>query len=422
MKKVYLLLMMVSLSTVMFAQFNLQSVYVAAGGAFSNPDDYVTIKKINPENYSAEVFDVIYTQAVTDLLVHGDKMYVAAMDSLVAYDLVSGTRVTAIAITNTNKLSMVNNHLWLSRQTGSNGAPADGIYLKVYNPDNLTLITDVEGIEADAAFVNFANDSIYVTVPGDWASTTGKVAILNMATYSLQRTVDLGAEAVGIFNVYQHDNHLWMVCKTPYLGTNGSFVDFDPSAGSYSIITQEAVFGFGAGMDIDNDRSFLLYNNQIAYYDFSDQTFTAVAPDPGSASWISYASGAFERGTGTVWANFSDFYSSGTCMVYDLAGNELSSMDIGISPEAMGFHYQNATGVSSLHQLATVRVFPNPVVDQLTISGDYITDGLLMNNNGKVMLRFSGNQTIDMSNVPEGIYLLRLAVDGEIITKKIIKQ
>jgi len=422
MKKVYLLLMMVSWSTVMFAQLDLRSVYVAAGGAFSNPDDYVTIKKINPEDYSAEVFDVIYTQAVTDLLVFEDKMYVAAMDSLVAYDLVLGTRIAAIAIANTNKLSMVNNHLWLSRQTGSNGVPADGIYLKVYDPNDLTFIDDIEGIDADAAFVSSSNDSIYVTVPGDWAATTGKIAILDMDTYSLQRTLDLGAEAVGIFNIYHHNNHLWMVCKTPYMGTIGSFVDFDPSIGNYFIFTQEAAFGFGVGMDVENDRSFLLYNNQIAYYTFSDQTFTAVAPDPGSASWISYASGAFEKVSNTIWANYTDFYSSGTCMVYDLSGNELAAMEVGISPEAMGFHYQDATGVNSTQQVASVHVFPNPVVDRLTISGTDITNGLLLNSNGKVISRFNGNQTIDMSNVPEGLYLLRFVVNGEIITKKIIKQ
>lgn len=409
MKKIYQLLVFIGLSQLAFAQYNVQDVYVATGGSFSNPDDYVEIKKINPETYAVDLFDVIYTQAVTDLLVYGDKMFVAAMDSLVAYDLTTGARYAAISVANTNKLSVVNDDLWLSRQEGAAGPPADGVYLKVFNIADLSLKKDVEGINADAAYVNFSGDSLYVTVPGNWAATTGSIAVLDMATYTVQRVMDLGSDAVGIFNIYRKGEMLGIVCKTPYMGTMGTFVSLNPSDGSYEINSQEAVFGFGAGIDVENNRSFLLYNNTIAAHNCIDQTFTEIAPDPGSASWITYASAAYERGSETIWANFSDYYSFGTCKVYNLAGEEQGTAEVGISPEAMGFHYENATGVIESNEIFELAVYPNPASSNAVITTNAAAQISVYNTNGALVEQFNSNgiASINVSDLTTGIYLIK---------------
>ncbi|PID93462.1 MAG: hypothetical protein CSA95_07835 [Bacteroidetes bacterium] len=423
MKKLYQLLVFVGLSQMLFAQYDVLNTYVASGGSFSNPDDYVEIKKIDPTDYSVTLLNTIYTQSVSDLLIYRDKMFVAAADSLIAYDLKTGTRYAAIAVSNTNKLSVVNNHLWLSRQAGVSGPPADGIYLKVFNMEDLSLVKDVEGIPADAAYVNFCGDFIYVTVPGDWSSTIGRIAVLDLSTYTLQRVEDLGADAVGIYNIYRRGDMLWIVCKTPYMGTNGSFVAYDPANATYEVITQEASFGFGAGMDVENNRSFLLYNSTIAYYDFNAQTFTAVAPDPGSSNFISYASAAYERGADLLWTNATDYTSFGTCKVYNMEGEELGSAEVGISPEAMGFHYKDDSSIEETAALST-SLYPNPAKDRVVVTTNQAAVISLFNANGALVdeVHSNGVTILNTRDLAPGIYVVRAQqAQHSSITKLIVQ-
>lgn len=405
-----------------FAQ--VQNVYVAAGGSFSNPDDYVVVKKVNPSDYSVTPFNTIYTQAVTDMLIYGDQMFVAAMDSLVAYDLTTGTRSAAIAVSNTNKLSMVNNQLWLTRQAGSAGPPADGVYVKVFDPQNLSLVMDIANIDADAAYVNYFADSIYITVPGDWSSTTGKLAVLDLDTYTVQRVIDMGEGAVGIFNIYHKNDKLWITCKTPYLGTNGSFVEYDPVSASFEILYNDAVFGFGAGMDEENDRSFLLYNNTIAWYDFNNAVFTEVAPDPGSANWISYASAAYENESSLLWANYTDYYSSGTGVVYNLSGEQVANFDIGISPEAMAFHYSNSTAIDEIQENILAAVYPNPSSGIVTIEAAPEANCVIIDSNGRIIRQFitDGVNTLSLDDISRGMYFVKVQMDNTIDIRKLIIQ
>ncbi|NCD42284.1 MAG: hypothetical protein EOL88_09350, partial [Bacteroidia bacterium] len=306
MKKFYLLcFLFLASSSILFGQAVLKNVYIASGGSFSNPDDFVIIRKVDPETYSFSSLDTIYTQAVNDLLIYGDRMFVAAMDSLIAYDLNTGERYATTAASNANKLSMVNDHLWLSRQAGVSGPPADGIFLKVFNPSDLSLVKDVEGIADDAVFVSHYADSVYVTIPGNWAATEGRLAVLDLETYTVQRIVNLGTEAVGIFNIHPIGNRFWITCKTPYMGTAGVFVDFDPVNAEYEVISYDSVFAFGAGTDREHGQSFLVCNNEIMSYRFADGTFTALAPDPGSANWITWSSAAWEYGSMSVWGCYT---------------------------------------------------------------------------------------------------------------------
>ena len=424
MKRIYQTLIFFGLCQMAFAQSNVQDVYVASGGAFSNPDDYVEITKIDPADYTTESFDIIYTQAVTDLLIYGNKMFVAAMDSLVAYDLETGMRYAAVEVANTNKLSMVNDNLWLSRQEGAAGPPADGIFLKVFNPEDLALVKDVEGISSDAAYVNYGADSIYVTVPGNWASTTGMLAVLDMENYEVQRIVDLGSEAVGIWNINRKGETLWMTCKTPYMGTVGSFISLDPETGMYNILSQDAVFGFGAGIDEANNQCFLLYNNTIASYEFSSQTFSSIAPDPGSADWISYASAAWEKSSQKLWTNYTDYWSFGTCAVYGSDGALLGTADVGISPEAMGFHYENATGIENSELVLNISAMPNPASDLVTIATNEPAEIGVFNSNGLLVNSCFSNGLVSfsVSDFPAGLYLIQAKSGVHSQVQKLIVQ
>jgi hypothetical protein len=78
-------------------------------------------------------------------------------------------------------------------------------------------------------------------------------------------------------------------------------------------------------------------------------------------------------------------------------------------------------------EIAQLNVFPNPVKDQLNITTDAsIKEIALINSMGQTVLNISrkniGNHyQIDLSSFAQGIYFLRLTIDNQIHTKKIIK-
>ncbi|MBR6879233.1 MAG: T9SS type A sorting domain-containing protein [Bacteroidales bacterium] len=73
----------------------------------------------------------------------------------------------------------------------------------------------------------------------------------------------------------------------------------------------------------------------------------------------------------------------------------------------------------------TVTLSPNPVRDQLTITTDYEKGNAsvrIINAQGVTVRRFSmnGTATIDMSDLPSGVYIVKV-LGGQMLTKKIIK-
>ncbi len=73
----------------------------------------------------------------------------------------------------------------------------------------------------------------------------------------------------------------------------------------------------------------------------------------------------------------------------------------------------------------TIRFYPNPVTDYLTIKLDNPQDAnvVILSSDGKIVVNQSitGNETkIDLSNLAKGVYILNLNINGEILQNKII--
>jgi hypothetical protein len=77
-----------------------------------------------------------------------------------------------------------------------------------------------------------------------------------------------------------------------------------------------------------------------------------------------------------------------------------------------------------------VRVYPNPTTGIFEIEVEQLTEKqktqlYIYTNAGrlvKTVNRLQNRQSIDLSNQPTGIYLLRITVDDKVVTNKIIKQ
>ena len=70
-------------------------------------------------------------------------------------------------------------------------------------------------------------------------------------------------------------------------------------------------------------------------------------------------------------------------------------------------------------------VYPNPVHREAYIGGDYaqVKQVVILNLNGVVLMRLAteGANSVDLSSLPEGAYLMGLETEQGIVYKKILK-
>ena len=73
-----------------------------------------------------------------------------------------------------------------------------------------------------------------------------------------------------------------------------------------------------------------------------------------------------------------------------------------------------------------VRIFPNPVNDQLTILTETPRDFhlQLIASDGRIMLteRFNGNHRINLGHLPRGLYMLKLSSEEAAYIEKVYKR
>ena len=137
---------------------------------------------------------------------------------------------------------------------------------------------------------------------------------------------------------------------------------------------------------------------------------------------------------GTNWDSVgTEGFSEGVVSYVSLALNPnnnypyVAYMDIGNSWKATVMYYNAPAGINIL-QSSKISVCPNPATDKITIE---IAAGLassqlsIINLNGEEVLTRQITQPktqIDISNLPSGVYIVRLTNDKTVEVRKIIKE
>jgi len=83
--------------------------------------------------------------------------------------------------------------------------------------------------------------------------------------------------------------------------------------------------------------------------------------------------------------------------------------------------------IAELWKNTDLKIYPNPTGGRITLSLEEVSTGVLSIRNylGQLIKQeqFNNTQELDISlKGPSGMYLLQLEVDGQVITKKLIKQ
>ena len=66
-------------------------------------------------------------------------------------------------------------------------------------------------------------------------------------------------------------------------------------------------------------------------------------------------------------------------------------------------------------------VFPNPVKDRLTVKAENLQSVEVYNLVGQLVMT-SVLPIVDMSDLNQGIYFVRVMADGKTVTKRVVKQ
>ncbi len=84
--------------------------------------------------------------------------------------------------------------------------------------------------------------------------------------------------------------------------------------------------------------------------------------------------------------------------------------------------YRTTVGITE-SQIKNVNVYPNPVINKLYVSGLTAQSKVsLYDILGNCIIAETFDSNIDMSTLPAGIYMLRIAEGNKIITRKVIKK
>ncbi len=412
-------------SVSLIAQTYVKQVIIGNGGIYGNPDDHVTLASYNPDDQTTTTFGEILRESIQDLIIHDNYAYVTAEDSITKFDIDSYQKVASVYESNLHRLFYHEGFLFVSRRSDINGAPADGIYLKIYNAENLTLVAAVEGISSDASGIIVAQDTAYVAVPGDWQATEGKFAVIDLGTYSLEREMNFGTEAVGIYDMFTDGEKIFTINKSPYGATTGSITTYNVGSASFSTNVINHVVG--KGVSLEGNILYLGLDFGIGSYDIvSNQVLlNTIVPDPGSLIYIFIADAAFDNINQLFYVTITNYFSMGEGKIFDMTGNETGTFEADVSAEAIDIDYRINDFVYT-NPVSNVKVFPNPFFGEIQIQGASFSDLRVRNIQGQTVYENMNDESfdnkIDLSGLKDGIYFLELNINSNILVKKIVKK
>lgn len=399
---------------------NLHQVIIASGGAFSDPDDFVTISSFDPSGSQQTTFATIYSQAVQDVLVDSIFLFVAATDSLVMYDLDTYERIDAVELPGLSQLYAAGDYLFVSRQY-----PETSGFLKVFKRYSLSLMAEFTSISDEASGMVAHENLLYMAVPGGWMSTKGKLAVIDITSLSLIEEIDLGDQSVGIHSLFVHGDQIIAVCRTPWGNNTGTLTLYDTQQKSIDHIVYNHVFG--KGITCSENVLYLIVDNGVGAIDLSDfsminESFIA---DPGSESFIYFADVAYDELNGDFYATTTDYFSFGQGHVFDQNGNETGQFVAGISPEAIGLDYRDVSVIYPVLSYNKLQISPNPAVDKIYFKSEENLNACLIQiftlHGNLVLEQLNSTNSIDISTIPQGYYVIVLKSMKEVYRQIFVK-
>jgi hypothetical protein len=423
MKKFYILL----LTLTPFYLLQAQKAIVINGGQFGNQNENVNVMIYDPVTNSHLVMDTIHTQSVQDMLLDSIYAYVAAQDSLVKYNMVTGRRMASakFAGVSTKVMHLTDSELWVGNwyaQTQNN--------LYVYDANTLQLVDSVPAASKGVTSLVQVGSSFFVpqntsTAAPNYQDTLGYIIEVDINSRAVVDTLTVSGYTGDIGEIFLSS-----------LGTN--LVTINSISNSFTNIPlgtmQPVNIPTGLNLQVSSrqqyflrdDTLFLRMNNGLGVIDMTTQTVLDTTLIDTVVTAFDYDT-AYQRFIITQ----TDFFSYNKGAIHNRNGSKISSYFVGFSPEVISMYYSSQIFtqlIETEQSLTSWEIYPNPVQDQFRLQTDY-ADGQpiflrVFNSKGQQLLHvpYRNGQSVNVSDLPGGMYVLSLQADqGQSVKKLIIR-
>jgi len=263
--------------------------------------------------------------------------------------------------------------------------------LAKFNGTNWTVYTTTNSGLAD----NYIRSTAIDNNGNIWIGTINGISKFNGTNWATYNSSNSGILNNYIFEIEVHNNDIWF-------GTQIGLIKYDGS-------------------------------NWINYYqtvnsNIPEGNIYAIEFDNNNNMWVGSASGGFSKFDGNVWTNFN--YSNSPLPSDNVRSIMIDSDNTKWIGTFWGLVAYNENQLSTSENInkESLIVYPNPSSDYIFLkipnnmniksveifdsSGNNISSSLIKGKNNKV----------DIKHLPTGIYILKIDVNGEYVTRKFIKK
>ncbi len=321
------------------AQTITKRIVIANGGQFGNPQDDVNITLYNPEIGTYESIDTIRTQSIQDVLIDGRNLYVAAQDSIVKYDLISGTRLAANAFgaPSTISMNLYEDYLLVGNWYAPFGwvGPYNN-HFRIFDKHSLAFVDSIPEIHQGVKSFTVLGDTAYLSqnyTSSAFADSAGWMVKVHLPSLSYVDSVKVNENGEDLGRMITLDGIIFGLNSK-----SNTVTMYDPATGMVMTDTANADLNLGSyGSKANIDQTGILHTiigGNIGTY------------DPASRSVIQnnivdtvVTAFALDTVNQLYYVTQTDFFSYTGGGIYDFNGNRTDTLLSGSAPEAVGVAY-----------------------------------------------------------------------------------
>jgi hypothetical protein len=134
-------------------------------------------------------------------------------------------------------------------------------------------------------------------------------------------------------------------------------------------------------------------------------------------------SGKYETFQNGIWKDSMGYFPNWSIYYPNSISNDFYT-SIVAHRYAASYQSFNSTGISKANNITNISIYPNPVEDQLYIESASNACIEIINLNGQTIKSINTNSTLtttDLSNIPSGLYTLKIITSNEVHFRKFIK-
>jgi YVTN family beta-propeller protein len=293
---------------------------------------------------------------------------------------------------------------------------------KVYmvNLETEAVVNEVT-VGASPTGMAIADGKLYVANSGSYPDyTDSSVSVIDLSTFSVINTITVDPNAQYIQLI---DGLLHVACSSAWGVNAGTVKIIDPA--SDTVNETIAIGGYlGNIWASSNNKVYIADGNNAGLYAYNKENYSPIYTFTDSFS----TPGSLVGGTdNALFIVDSMWGSNGVLKVFNLQEEFQQEYTLGMSPTDIKVRHSSTSSQDVTNPQLKISVYPNPFTSQITIdadvkSGDELDFSCYDLRGRKMFSRKVTKSSINMENVPSGVYFYRINRDGrQISAGKILK-